>query len=75
LDLNACILVKTTPIQTDEVLDKVRKISGVRKAFVTYGRYDLIAFVRAQDYSEIRKLTSAVNLIDGVRSTETMVEA
>ncbi len=75
MELNACILVKTTPIQTDEVLDAVRKLTGVKKAFVAYGRYDLIAFVKAADYSGITKLTSLVNSLAGVRSTETLVEA
>jgi len=73
--INACILVKTTPTQTDEVLKSVTRISGVRKAFVAYGRYDLVAFVSSNDYSGITKLTSQVNLITGVRSTETLVEA
>ena len=74
MDLNACILVKTTPTQTDGVLLVIRKLSGVRKAYVAYGRYDLVVFVKASDYGEIRKLTSSVNSIEGVRSTETLVE-
>ncbi|MFI5450488.1 MAG: Lrp/AsnC ligand binding domain-containing protein [Candidatus Bathyarchaeia archaeon] len=73
--LNACILIKTIPIQTDKVVEEASKLAGVRKAFVSYGRYDLVAFVRSGDYSGIRKLTAAVNEIDGVRSTETLVEA
>jgi len=73
--MNACILVKTTPIQTDDVLEAVRKIGGVRKAYIAYGRYDLIAFVEAIDYFGITKLTSLVNSLTGVRSTETLVEA
>ena len=73
--MNACILVKTTPVQTDEVLETVRKIGGVNKAFVAFGRYDLIAFAQSPDYSGIARLTSHVNSINGVRSTETLVEA
>jgi len=75
MGLNACILVKTTPTQTDEVLEAVRKIRGVRKAFVAYGRYDLVAFAHSPEYSGISKLTAEVNSIVGVRSTETLVEA
>jgi len=73
--LNACILVKTTPTQTDEVLESIRKVAGVRRAFIAYGRYDLVAFVATSDYSGISQLTSRVNSIAGVRSTETLVEA
>jgi DNA-binding Lrp family transcriptional regulator len=75
MSLNACILIKTTPLQTDGVLEKTRGMSEVRKAFVAYGRYDLVVFALAEDYSAIRKLTSAINSLEGVRSTETLVEA
>ncbi len=50
-------------------------MKGVSKVFVAYGRYDLVAFVSPPDYSTIRKLTSVINSIVGVRSTETLVEA
>lgn len=73
--LSLCTLIKTRPNLTDEVLEKTRKLAGVRKAFVAYGRYDLIAFASCEDYSAIRKLSSAINALDGVRSTETLVEA
>ncbi len=72
--LNACILVKTTPLEADDVLKKSRKMKGVRKVFLAYGRYDLVVFIEASAYSEIRKLSESINEIDGVRSTETLVE-
>jgi DNA-binding Lrp family transcriptional regulator len=73
--MNACILVKTLPTQTDEVLEQVRRIPGVRKAFVAYGRYDMVVFASKSNYSEIAELTTRVNSSPGVRSTETLVEA
>lgn len=75
MTLHACILLKTVPLQTDAVLKKVRSLDGVTKAFVAYGRYDLIAFVQAGAYPEIRTLTGEINSMPGVRSTETLVEA
>jgi len=75
MSLNACILIKTTPTQADDVLQKIRTLKSVRKVFVAYGRYDLVAFADAADYPEIRKLTSDINALMGVRSTETLVEA
>ena len=75
MGLNACILLKTVPLQTEAVLKKVRSLDGVKKAFVAYGRYDLIAFAEAAAYPEIRKLTGEINSMPGVRSTETLVEA
>jgi DNA-binding Lrp family transcriptional regulator len=74
LPLNTCILIKTTPLEADDVLDKTRKIKGVRKAFLGYGRYDIIAFGEAPGYPEMRKISELINEIGGVRSTETLVE-
>ena len=73
--LNACILIKTTPLRTDSVLEETKRLRGIRKAFVAYGRFDLIAFAETEDYPRIRKLTGAINALEGVRSTETLVEA
>lgn len=74
MPLNACILIKTTPLEATDVLQKSRKIRGVRKAFLGYGRYDIIAFGEAPGYPEIRKISEEINEIGGVRSTETLVE-
>jgi DNA-binding Lrp family transcriptional regulator len=57
------------------VLQKTARLKGVRKAFVVYGRFDMIAFAATDDYPEIRRLTGTINAIEGVRSTETLVEA
>jgi DNA-binding Lrp family transcriptional regulator len=75
MTLNACILIKTVPLQTQSVLKKTRALKGVRKVFVAYGRYDMVAFIEASGYPEIRKLTGEINSAPGVRSTETLVQA
>jgi len=72
--LNACILIKTTPLEANNVRDKSKKIKGVRKAFLGYGRYDIIVFADGPGYPEIRKVSELINEIGGVRSTETLVE-
>jgi DNA-binding Lrp family transcriptional regulator len=74
LPLNTCVLIKTTPLEAEDVLQKTRKVKGVRKAFLGYARYDIIAFGEAPGYPEIRKISELINEIGGVRSTETLVE-
>lgn len=73
--LNACLLTKTKPNMTDEVLADVRRVKGVRKAYVVYGRFDAVVFIEGPDYPALRDLTAKINSIDGVRSTETLAEA
>ncbi len=73
--LNACILAKTMPTRTEKILKAVRELKEVRKAFIAYGRFDVVVFIEASDYQQVRILSGKINSIDGVRSTETLVEA
>ena len=75
MTLNACILVKTKPASSDDVILELRKLKGVRKAYVAYGRFDIVAFVEGPDYPALRKMTAEINSIGGVRSSETLAEA
>lgn len=63
------------PTKAEIIIETVRKIDGVRKAFSTYGRFDVAIFVEVKDYKELREITMNVNSMEGVRSTETLSEA
>jgi DNA-binding Lrp family transcriptional regulator len=73
--LNACVLLKVVPTKADAILSAVKALKGVRKAYFTYGRFDIVLFVEVEDYRELRKITGQINEIAGVRSTETLAEA
>jgi uncharacterized protein with GYD domain len=73
--LNACILLKIVPSKAHAILSAVRAIGGVRKAYPTYGRFDMAVFVEVPDYKELRAVTTKINGIEGIRSTETLPEA
>jgi uncharacterized protein with GYD domain len=73
--LNACILLKVVPTKAQAILSAVKKISGVRKAYFTYGRFDIVVFVDVADYKELRAVTTKINGVEGIRSTETLPEA
>jgi len=73
--LNACVLLKVLPTKADAILSAVKAIKGVRKAYFTYGRFDIVVFLEVENYKQLRDLTSQINEISGVRSTETLAEA
>jgi DNA-binding Lrp family transcriptional regulator len=73
--LSACILIKAVPTKMDAILKVLKEIPNVEKAYFTYGRFDIVAFFEAGDYKAVREVTSKVNSLEGVRSTETLVEA
>jgi uncharacterized protein with GYD domain len=73
--LNACILLKIVPTKAHAILSAVRAIDGVRKTYPTYGRFDIAVFVEVADYKQLRAVTTKINSVEGVRSTETLPEA
>ena len=55
-----------------KILDAVKKVEGVRVAFATTGRFDIIARVEAADLKAIGEaVVSKIQAIGGVRNTET----
>ena len=73
--LDACILLKVVPTKANRILSAIKGITGVRKAYFTYGRFDIAVFVEAEDYKKLREITTNINGIEGIRSTETLPEA
>ncbi len=73
--LNAVILLKVVPTKSDLILDKVLKMDFVRKAYDTYGKFDITVFVEVKDYQMMVEVTNEINGLEGVRSTETLLEA
>lgn len=73
--LNACVLLKVVPTKAVAILNVIRSNSLVQKTYFTYGRFDIVVFVEVHNYKELREITSQINEIDGVRSTETLAEA
>jgi uncharacterized protein with GYD domain len=73
--LNACILLKIVPTKAHAILSAVKAIDGVRKAYHTHGRFDIAVFVEVEDYKQLRMVTTKINSVEGIRSTETLPEA
>jgi DNA-binding Lrp family transcriptional regulator len=73
--LNACILLKIVPTKAHVILSAIKEIGGVIKAYPTYGRFDIAVFVEAEDYRKLRVITTKINSVEGIRSTETLPEA
>lgn len=73
--LSACILIKVVPTKAEDILKAVKGIPEVKKAYFTYGRFDVVVFLDVEDYKVVRAISGRINSLDGVRSTGTLVEA
>jgi DNA-binding Lrp family transcriptional regulator len=67
--------MKVVPIRLTKVLDALKRVEGVVKCYPVYGRFDIVCFIEAKSNEEVAKISAEINRIEGVRSTETLVEA
>lgn len=71
----AFIGLRVDPARLDEIADRLAALDEVTYVVVTAGRYDLICEVVCEDNDHLlRVLTERLAQIEGIRSTETMVE-
>ncbi|MEM3547282.1 MAG: Lrp/AsnC ligand binding domain-containing protein [Candidatus Bathyarchaeia archaeon] len=73
--MNACILIKAVPVRLNRVIEELKKIRGVAKVYPTYGRFDVVCFVEGSTNEDIAEISAVINRLEGVRSTETLIEA
>jgi DNA-binding Lrp family transcriptional regulator len=72
LDMQAIVYIRTDPGKALGILDAVKRIGGVKVAFATTGRFDIIARVEAADLKAIGDtVVGKIQAIAGVRSSET----
>ena len=72
--MQSCILIRVLPGKGTKALDAVKKFVEVKSAYLVFGRYDIVAFAEAPTFEAISTLTSRVNAIPEVKSTETLLE-
>jgi len=71
--MRACILIKAQAGKFRSVLGEISKMAGVKTAFPTMGRTDVIAIVDIADLKALSTLALKIGEIDGVAASETLV--
>ncbi|HEY8110221.1 MAG: Lrp/AsnC ligand binding domain-containing protein [Nitrososphaerales archaeon] len=69
--VKAVILVKSPK---KLIAAKLGKMDFVYNSFPVSGQFDAVAFVDVKNLSEIREITTKIQMIPGVERTETMME-
>jgi DNA-binding Lrp family transcriptional regulator len=70
--MKAYVLIKIRAGEVKNVVSQLRSIKGVMEAHVTFGPYDAVAVVEANDISALGTITaSAIQPITGVEQTLT----
>lgn len=69
----AGVLIRCEPQKETEVLDALRKLEGLSYVYLLFGRYDMVALIRALDLHAASEVVAKMRAIEGVVSTETLV--
>jgi DNA-binding Lrp family transcriptional regulator len=69
--ISAYILVRISATKPGEVVDKLRRIEGVKQAHVTIGPTDCIAFIEGPDLDALGASILAIRAVEGVERTDT----
>ena len=69
--VRAIILVKSPK---KLIAARFRKISLISDSFPVSGQFDAVAVINVELLSEIKDITTQIQLISGVERTETMIE-
>jgi DNA-binding Lrp family transcriptional regulator len=70
--MKAYVLIDIRTGEIREAVQQLRRIDGVKEAYMTFGIYDAIAVLEAQDLNEMgRIMSSSIQPIPGVVETIT----
>ncbi len=69
--VKAVILVKSPK---KLIAARLRKIKSIYDSFPVSGQFDAVALIDVNQLSEIKNVTTQIQIIEGVERTETMVE-
>ncbi len=69
----AGVLIRTEPQKERPVFEALKKMEGLSYVYMLFGRYDMVALVRALDLEAAATIVAKIREVEGVTSTETLV--
>lgn len=72
-EIKAHVSITVSPRRTNEIIEDMRKLAGVRAIYSVSGHYDLIAEVAALTVNALDETIDNIIAIDGVERTESSV--
>ena len=69
----ACSLITCKSGKFSEVVERLQKINGVKRAFSVHGRWDVVAEIEVKELKDLSELVLKVNEVEGVLASDTLV--
>jgi len=73
--VKAYVLVRVDARRAADIIGKMREVKGVSRVDPVLGRYDVVVRIEAKGFGEVAEAAKKINSIQGVKFTETLVEA
>ena len=71
---NAFVLINCTLGSEARVMDQIKDLEYVNKAYRVYGVYDIIVNVDANDKEDLQRKVLLIRRLDDIKSTLTLLE-
>ncbi len=72
--MEVLVFIRVGPGKSLDVANAVKGIEGVKEAYATTGRFDVVAKVEAADLKALGEtVVKKIQTVEGVRSTETSI--
>jgi len=68
----AYVLISCMIGQEHQTLEKIKSITQIKTAMITYGEYDIVAKIQADTPEELAQVSSQLRQIQKIRSTITL---
>jgi DNA-binding Lrp family transcriptional regulator len=69
----AYVMMNTVPDKMETVLEEIKKLEGVKEAYMLYGVYDIIATINAGNIEELKAIILKIRKNEYVSSTLTLL--
>lgn len=67
------VLARVGTVPPKKVLIEIRSIEGVLDAYAVFGRFDIVVFIEAENYNQLKEIASDIAKVEGMKGTETLV--
>ncbi len=69
-----CFLVRFKPGMISQAFETIEQIDQVKVVFLVFGQWDAVVFTETPDSASMVQLVIKINSIEGVKSTESLLE-
>ncbi len=68
----AYVMINSVPDKMEEALEEIKKIEGVKEAYMVYGLCDIIAKIKVENVKELKATILNIRILKNIFSTLTL---